>query len=146
MPMQYCTICLPNGLLSSNGATMMYDEVEVPLPRPSFYFFFGPNMGAPILVPVSLTLAAFWILFTKSMAGQSAPGRSRAVMNFTSTDALAARSFWVMVPPFAFFMLARACWRALATSSGTFLVATMSSDRSTLVRCWPSPPFCAAWR
>ena len=110
------------------------------------YFFLGPNMGAPMLVPVSLTFAAFWILLTKSMAGQSAPARSRAVMYFTSTEALAARSFCVMVVPFAFFMFARAVWSALATSSVTFFVATMSSDRSTLVRCWPSLPFCAACR
>jgi len=98
-----------------------------------------------MFVPVSLTFAAFWILLTKSIAGQSAPGFSSAATNATSTLALLARSFCVIVVPFWFFKPARACCSAFATFSGTFFVATTSSLRSTLVKCWPSPPLTAAY-
>lgn len=106
-------------------------------PHPSqdiLYFFLGPNIGSPILLPVSLTFAAFCNFSTTSILGKSAPVRSRAATAATSTLALAARSFCVIVAPFWFFSLVRACWRALETSSGTFLVATGPSARSTLVR------------
>ena len=102
------------------------------------HFFFGPNIGSPTLFPVKRTFAAFCSLSSTSMAGKSAPVRSRSATYFTSTFALLARSFCVMVAPFWFLSLLRACERALETSSGTFFVATGPSARSTLVRRWPS--------
>src|ERR1700753_761158 len=47
-------------------------------------FFFGPSIGSPILLPVSRTFAAFCNLTTTSMAGNSAPVRSRSATYLTS--------------------------------------------------------------
>ncbi len=104
------------------------------------YFFFGPNIGFPMfsLSPVNLTFAAFCNFSTTSIDGNSAPVRSRSATYFTSTAALEARSFCVIVAPFWFLSWLRAWARALETSSGTFFVATGPSARSTLVRRWPS--------
>ena len=49
-----------------------------------------------------------------------------------------ARSFCVIVVPLSFFAAARAAWMASPTFVPIVFGLTMSSERSTLVRCWPS--------
>jgi len=126
-----------------DGSSSIHESPRPGPIRPSFpkrtqFFFFGPNIGSPTFDPVRRTFAAFCNFNTTSMLGKSAPVRSSAATAATSTLAFAARSFCVIVLPFWFLSCVRAPASALATSSGTFFVATGPSARSTFVRRWPS--------
>jgi len=77
-------VCLFFPSLRFSHSEVKYDTI---------YFFLGPRKGSPMLEPVRRTLAAFCSLSTASMAGKSAPVRSRSATTLTSTLAFDARSF-----------------------------------------------------
>jgi hypothetical protein len=100
------------------------------------YFFFG-NFGSPILSPRRMTLSTLSIVPSSFWSGAAVP-RSMSATTVGVVLHLVARSFCVMVLPLSFLAFDRAVLMASPTFPPTVLGLTMSSDRSTLVRCWPS--------
>lgn len=107
------------------------------------YFF--PNLASPIFSPLSTTFSTLSMAPSTFWSGAAVPLSKSAtivgvVLHFV------ARSFCVMVVPLSFFAFARAALMASPTRVPTVLGLTMSSLRSTFVRCWPSTaPERAAW-
>lgn len=102
---------------------------------PFVYFFLGPRRGAPMLAPRSLTLSTLSIFERMVWSGVAVPRSYVATVADVSPIFLPS-SAWVMVGSNFW----RACSIALPTSFPTVLGLIMSSERSTLVRRWPSLP------
>lgn len=104
---------------------------------PFIYFFLGPRRGAPMLAPRSLTLSTLSMLPRIFWSGVAVP-RSKVATVADVSPIFLPSSAWVMVGSNFW----RACSMAFPTSFPTVLGLTMSSERSTLVRRWPSllPP------
>jgi hypothetical protein len=104
------------------------------------YFFFGPNLGAPISLPLNLMPRTLSMLARIFWSGAAVPLSKSATMLAVVLH-LVARSFWVI--------LGSIFWRrsemTAPTSLPTVVGLTISSERSTLVRCWPSTPGFEAW-
>ena len=105
--------------------------------------FFLPNtFGSPTFFPRRCTLSTL-SRSPRIFSLGAAPPRSKSASTVGVWLILAARSRCVIGAPLSFLASARAFLMASPTAVPTVLGLTMSSDRSTLVRCWPSaPPFC----
>jgi hypothetical protein len=108
-------------------------------PSPSFplrivlYHFFGGNLGSPIPVPLSLTPRTLSIAPSTFWSGAAVP-LSKSCTIVTVVLHLVARSFCVIFGWISFRRFTIAC----PTSRPMVLGLTISSERSTLVRCCPS--------
>jgi len=99
--------------------------------------FFFPNFGCPILSPRSTTLSTLSIVPSSFWSGVAEP-RSKSAMTVGVVLHLVASSFCVIVLPLSFLTSPRALLMAWPTAMPTVLGLMMSSERSTLVRRWPS--------
>ncbi len=120
---------------ASRNNRLSYKSTIPSNPPPPLYFFLGPNLGAPISLPRSLIPKTFSIAARIFWSGAADP-RSKSATILCVVLHLVARSFCVIFG--SIFCL---CWEmASPTSFPTVLGLTISSLRSTLVRCWPSMP------
>jgi hypothetical protein len=105
-----------------------------PAERDVRHFFFA-NLGAPISDPRSLMLSTLSMAPRTFWSGVAVP-RSKSATTEAVVLHRVARSFCVILGS-TFW---RACAMASPTCLPTVLGLTMSSERSTLVRRWPSTP------
>jgi hypothetical protein len=97
------------------------------------YHFFGGNFGSPIPLPLSLIPSTLSMAPRTFWSGAAVP-LSKSWTTVTVVLHFVARSFCVILGWISFRRLTIAC----PTSKPTVLGFTISSERSTLVRCWPS--------
>lgn len=103
---------------------------------PAHFFLLG-NLGCPILSPRRMTLSTRSMLPSSFWSGVAVP-RSKSAMMVGVLLHFVARSFCVMVVPLSFLASERALEMAWPITVPTVLGLMMSSERSTLVRRWPS--------
>ena len=96
-------------------------------------YFFGGNLGSPIPLPLSLTPSTLSIAPSTFWSGAAVP-LSKSCTIVTVVLHFVARSFCVIFGWISFRRLTIAC----PTSRPMVFGFTISSERSTLVRCCPS--------
>ena len=99
------------------------------------HFFFGGNLGFPISLPRNLTPSTLSMLDSTFWSGVAVP-RSKSATMLCVVLHRVARSFCVIFGS----IFCRHSEITAPTSLPTVVGLTMSSDRSTLVRCCPSTP------
>jgi hypothetical protein len=103
------------------------------LTKDAHYDFFGGNFGSPIPVPLSLIPSTLSMAPSTFWSGAAVP-LSKSWTTVTVVLHFVARSFCVIFGSISLRRFTIAC----PTSRPTVLGFTISSERSTLVRCCPS--------
>lgn len=105
---------------------------------PSFpRIYFLANFSCPILSPRRMTFSTRSMVLNSFWSGAAVP-RSISAITVGVVLHLVARSFCVIVLPLSFLAFDRAVFIASPTLVPIVLGLTISSLRSTFVRCWPS--------
>ena len=124
-----------NNLATNNVPDPEIQPSSIKKREKAIYFFLGPNRGAPISLPLNLMPKTLSIDANTFWSGTAVP-RSKSATIVGVVLHLVARSFCVSLGSIS-------CLRfemALPTTFPTVFGLTISSDRSTLVRCCPSTP------
>lgn len=104
-------------------------------PMSAAVYFFGPNLGAPMLAPLNLMPRTRSMLASTFWSGVAVPFSNCWTMEAVVLH-FVAKSFWVI--------FGSIFWRwaemALPTTLPMVFGLTISSERSTLVKCCPSTP------
>lgn len=137
--------CCPIGVLKREAYSPFISSAPGPfvssmipallLQGPAHFLALLGNLGAPTSLPRSLTLRTRSMALRTFWSGAALP-RSKSATTPWVVLHLVARSFCVILGS----IFCRALEMASPTTLPIVLGLMMSSERSTLVRRWPSPP------